>query len=48
MKIDETICLNSIVNGKQPSLQDRVYFWGGCGTAITTCFLPLVLVVYED
>ena len=28
----ETICLNSKVNGKQPSLQDRIYFVGGGST----------------
>lgn len=47
MRTDETICLNSKVDGKQPSLENRIYFWGGCGTAITTCFLPLVLT-YEE
>ena len=25
----ETICLNSKVNGKQPSLEDRIYYIGG-------------------
>ena len=25
----ETICLNSKVNGKQPSLEDRIYHIGG-------------------
>lgn len=34
------ICLNSKVDGKQPSLQDRVYSVDGVSTAITTCFLP--------
>lgn len=38
--MDKTICLNSKVNGKQPSLQDRVYDVEGCSTAITTSFLP--------
>lgn len=27
--VNETICLNSKVNGKQPSLKDRVYDGGG-------------------
>lgn len=34
----EPICLNSKVNGKQPSLQDRIYSPEGTSTAITTCF----------
>ena len=34
-----TICLNSKVDGKQPSLQDRVYDCNGVSPAITTCFL---------
>ena len=29
MRTDETICLNSKVNGKQPSLADRIYYGGG-------------------
>jgi len=29
MKTDVTICLNSKVNGKQPYIEDRVYFGGG-------------------
>ena len=32
-KTDETICLNSKVNGKQPSLQDRIYDIDGVSTA---------------
>ena len=28
----ETICLNSKVNGKQPSLEDRIYHIGGGST----------------
>ena len=42
MKTDTTLCLNSKVDGKQPSLQDRVYDVQGCSTAITTSFLPSV------
>lgn len=48
MKTDTTICLNSKVNGKQPSLQDRIYDTGGVATAITTCFLPLIAIPYEE
>lgn len=40
--MDRTICLNSKVNGKQPSLQDRIYDVEGCSTAITTSFLPSI------
>ena len=32
MKTDETICLNSKVNGKQPSLEHRIYNVGGGST----------------
>ena len=37
------ICLNSKVNGKQPSLEHRVYDCGGISTAITTGFMPSIL-----
>lgn len=37
-KIAEPIYLNSKVNGKQPSVQDRIYSPEGTSTAITTCF----------
>lgn len=37
-KIVEPICLNSKVNGKQPSVQDRIYSPQGTSTAVTTCF----------
>lgn len=48
MRTDETICFNSKVNGKQPSLQDRVYYPGGAAPAITTCFFYNILeIVYE-
>ena len=40
MEESKTICLNSKVNGKQPSIQDSIYDIDGCSTAITTCFLP--------
>lgn len=32
MRTDETICLNSKVDGKQPSVGDRIYYGGGAGT----------------
>jgi len=38
----EPICLNSKVDGKQPSLQDRIYDSEGISTAITTGFMPSV------
>ena len=41
---NQTICINSKVNGKQPSLQDRVYSTEGCDTAITTGFYPSIAV----
>lgn len=40
IETDGTICLNSKVNGKHPSLQDRVYSTDGIATAITTDFRP--------
>jgi len=42
--IAETICINSKVNGKQPSLQDRVYDSAGISTAITTSFMPSIII----
>lgn len=46
MRTDETICLNSKVDGKQPSVGDRIYYGGGLGPAITTGWLNWVL--YEE
>lgn len=40
---DKTICLNSKVDGKQPSLTDRVYS-AAAATAVTTGFHPAVLI----
>lgn len=40
---DKTICLNSKVDGKQPSLTDRVYSAAAAATAVTTGFHPAVL-----
>lgn len=40
---DKTICLNSKVDGKQPSLEHRVCDCGEISTAITTGFMPSVL-----
>ena len=34
--MNKTICLNSKVDGKQPSLTDRIYAGGGISIAITT------------
>ena len=42
--IVEPICLNSKVNGKQPSLQDRVYDTNGTSTVITTSFMPSIAI----
>lgn len=36
----EPICLNPKVNGKQPSLQDRIYDSEGISTAVTTGWMP--------
>lgn len=41
---NKTICLNNKVNGKQPSLQERIYSDKGISTAITTCFHPNILI----
>lgn len=38
------ICINSKVNGKQPSVQDRIYDADGISPAITTSFLPNILI----
>jgi len=40
----KTICINPKVDGKQPSLEWRVYDWGGVSTAITTSFLPIIMM----
>ena len=40
---NETICINSKVDGKQPSLQDRVYDTNGIATAVTCSFMPSIL-----
>lgn len=37
---DRTICMNSKVNGKQPSLEHRIYDSEGIATAVTTGFHP--------
>lgn len=36
------ICLNPKVDGKQPSLEHRVYDCGGISTAVTTGFMPSI------
>lgn len=40
--ICEPVCLNSKMNGKQPSLQDRIYDAEAISTAITTSFMPSI------
>lgn len=30
MRTDRLICLNSKINGKQPPIEDRIYWAGGC------------------
>jgi site-specific DNA-cytosine methylase len=42
MKTDKTICLNSKVNGKQPSTSQRVHDVVGVSMAITCSFLPSI------
>jgi hypothetical protein len=43
------MCLNSKVNGKQPSLEFRIYHPGGVALAITTCFFYNIFeVIYEQ
>ena len=44
LSIVETICLNSKVNGKQPSLQDKIYDIDGVSTAVTTSFMPSIAI----
>jgi site-specific DNA-cytosine methylase len=44
----KTICLNSKVNGKQPSLTDRVYSMGGLSTAVTTTTFFMGSVLEEN
>ena len=44
IKIIVPVCLNSKVNGKQPSLQDRVYDTEAISTAITTAFMPSIAI----
>lgn len=46
MKTDETICLNSKVDGKQPSLEHRIYSADGVAPAMTTGFHYWIM--YED
>lgn len=42
-----TICINSKVNGKQPSLADRIYSDNGVMTACTPSFRPNVLTNFR-
>jgi DNA (cytosine-5)-methyltransferase 1 len=41
---DKTLCLNSKVNGKQPSVQNRIYDANAISTAITTSFMPSIAI----
>lgn len=43
----KTVCLNSKVNGKQPSLQNRVCSAKGIAPACVTCFHPNVAIQIE-
>lgn len=47
-KIVEPVCLNPKVDGKQPSLQDRVYDSNSIATAVTTSFMPNIAVDVDD
>lgn len=42
MRTDTTICINSKVNGKQPSLEHRIYSIEGVAPALTTGFHYLI------
>ncbi len=44
----KTKCLNSKVNGKQPSLQDRIYASSGIAPACVTGFRPFIAVEQEQ
>lgn len=41
---DKTLCLNSKVNDKQPSVQNRIYDTNAISTAITTSFMPSIAI----
>lgn len=45
--VANTITVNPKVNGKQPSVQDRIYDSRGISTAITTSYHPNVLIMPE-
>lgn len=44
MRTDITICLNSKVDGKQPSLQNRIYSVDGLAPALTCGFHYLIAI----
>ena len=46
MRTDETICLNSIVDGKQPPVADRIYWGGAVNPALTSGWKNYIL--YEE
>ena len=48
MRTDRTICLNSKVDGKQPYIEDRIYWAGGASPGITATFASYgYWVLYE-
>lgn len=44
----KTICLNSKVDGRQPSLNDRVYSGGGLSMAVTTTTFFMGSILEEN
>lgn len=49
MRTDGTICLNSKVDGKQPYIEDRIYYGGGISVGITATFASYgYWVLYEE
>ena len=49
MRTDQTICLNSKVDGKQPYIEDRIYYGGGISVGITATFASYgYWVLYEE
>ena len=49
MRTDKTICLNSMVDGKHPYIEDRIYYGGGISVGITATFASYgCWVLYEE
>lgn len=42
--INQPLCLNSKVDGKQPSVQKRIYDSNGISTSITTSYMPSIAI----